>query len=487
MTDNNPFNGHRIESLENYENEQSEVYTGSNSYSPRSIEDFTEQYQNESDIDTEVWTLSGRIIRENEFGDFVFYDLNDRTDIVQVMCSVDNRSDFETDSYQSLENVNIGDRVVFVGQPAFSDTGELTLNATEYELVAKSLQDFSRDHNQLSEDRLITDRTAALSTSDDLYNTVRTRFEIQQNIREYLNENNYTEVETPILHSQPDGANATPFETYCEALDEDVYLRVAPELYLKRLIVSGYDAVYEMSRCFRNEDIDTTHNPEFTMLELYETYADYEDMMSLTENIFSSVAREIHGTTEIEYNNQVIDVSTPWERIRFDDAMSDLLGQRVGNVSDNSLIERGRTRGYLNDESSELTRDALLMEVFENEIEDDLRGPVFVTDYPVGSTPLCQTVDNNDSRVQRFESFISGMEVANSYTELTDPREQYDRLLEQANGDENAVNNEFVEALSYGMPPTAGLGIGIDRLVMVMTDSQSIKDILPYPMTDGRI
>lgn len=487
MTDNNPFNGHRLESLENYENEQSEVYTGSNSYSPRSIEAFTDQYQGESDINDEFWTLSGRVIRENEFGDFVFYDLNDRTDIVQVMCSVDDRSDFETESYQSLENVNIGDQLVFIGQPSFSDTGELTLNATEYEIVAKSLQDFSRDHNQLSEDRLITDRTAALSTNDGLYDTVRTRFEIQRNIRQYLNRRNYTEVETPILHSQPDGANATPFETYCEALEEDVYLRVAPELYLKRLVVSGYDAVYEMSRCFRNEDIDTTHNPEFTMLELYETYADYEDMMSLTENIFSSIASEIYETTDVEYNNQIIDVSTPWDRITFDNAMSNILNQHVRDVSDDSLIERGQTQGYLDEGSSELTRDELLMEVFENEIEDDLSGPVFITDYPVGSTPLCQTVDNDNSRVQRFEAFICGMEVANSYTELTDPREQYNRLLEQANNDEDAVNNEFVEALSYGMPPTAGLGIGIDRLVMIMTDSQSIKDILPYPMTDGRI
>lgn len=474
---NNPFEDERLESLE--QNNEQDPYRGSNHYDPSSIETFTGEYGDQDEIeDEDDWVLSGRITRQNDFNDFVFYDLDDRSDSVQIMCTRE-----DTESYDGLSNLNIGDRVVFIGTPERSNTGELTLFAEEYEVSAKALNHIADEYNQFSERRQITHRTGALTSDDELYDTVRTRFEIQNVIRQYLNSNSYVEFDTPLLHNQPGGAEATPFVTHLEALDMDVYLRIAPELYLKRLITAGYSRVYEMGRCFRNEDIDTTHNPEFTMLELYEEYATYEDMMDLTEDLYIEVAQEINDGTEIEFNGDVIDVSN-WDRLTFDECVENELNDSLDNYSREDIID------YLDEHNVEfdnnLTYDELLMEVFEELIEDDLTGPVFITEYPTVSTPLCQTVEDDSSRVQRFEAFIAGIEVGNSYTELTNPVEQRDRLIEQADGNIDDINDEFVEAISYGMPPTAGLGIGIDRLAMVMTDSQSIKSVLPFPMSAER-
>lgn len=473
---NNPFENERLDSLEQTDND---VYSGGNNYDPTPIEDFTAQYENQDEIDDESeWVLSGRLTRENEFGDFVFYDLDDRSDTVQIMCTTE-----ETDEYDSLDNLNIGDRVVFIGTAERSNTGELTLLASDYDISAKALNYVADEYNQFSERRQITHRTGALTSDDELFDTVRTRFEIQSYIRQYLVENQYVEFDTPVLHNRPGGAEATPFTTHLEALDMDVYLRIAPELYLKRLITAGYGRVFEMARCFRNEDIDTTHNPEFTMLELYEEYADYEDMMDLVESLYTYVAESVYDTTEIEYDGAVVDVSD-WDRMTFDECIEDEISDSLDNYNRDDLVE------YLleNDVEFEdnLSYDELLMEIFEELIEDDLVGPVFITDYPTVSTPLCQTVENDDSRVQRFEAFIQGIEVGNSYTELTDPVEQRQRLIEQSNGNIDDINDEFVEAISYGMPPTAGLGIGVDRLAMIMTDSQSIKSVLPFPMSAER-
>lgn len=474
---NNPFENERVESLE--QNNEQDPYRGSNHYDPSSIEEFTGEFSDEDEIEgSDEWVLSGRITRINEFGDFVFYDLDDRSDSVQIMCTSD-----DTELYEKTSNINMGDRVVFIGYAERSNTGELTLFAEEYEISAKALNHIADEYNQFSERRQITHRTGALTSDDELYDTVQMRFEIQNVVRQYLNNNSYLEFDTPLLHNQPGGAEATPFVTNLEALDMDVYLRIAPELYLKRLITAGYGRVYEIGRCFRNEDIDTTHNPEFTMLELYEEYADYEDMMDLTENLYIEVAEEIHGSTEVEFDGEVIDVSE-WDQLTFDECIEDELDGSLNNYSREDIVD------YLEEHNIEidsgLVYDELLMEIFEELIEDELTGPVFVTDYPTVSTPLCQTVEGDDSRVQRFEAFIAGIEVGNSYTELTNPVEQRERLIEQADGDIDDINDEFVEAISYGMPPTAGLGIGVDRLAMVMTDSQSIKSVLPFPMSTER-
>lgn len=487
MVDNDAFGEQRVRNLEELMESGQRPY-GVIEESPSDVSEFIEEHRDYDNIeDNQIWVLSGRIMRENEFGEFVFYDIDDRTGTVQVMCSIDSRSEFETEEYRDLDNINIGDRVVFTGHPGYSDTGELTLHAHSYNVASKALTDVSRDRNQLSNRQQITDRTGALSTNDELYTSVKERLEIQQHVREYLTKMDYLEVETPILHNYAGGAEATPFETYCESLDEDLFLRIAPELYLKRMIVSGYKQVFEFARCFRNEDIDTTHNPEFTMLELYKQYADYHDMMELTENLFSYAAAKANNSDNpvVNYDGKKIDFSPNWKRVTFDSLIEDTFDESVEELTPEKL------RYYLQKEhdidASDIdVFDRLLMEVFEAEIEPELVGPIFVHDYPAVSTPLCRTLPDDDTRVQRFEAFVDGVEIANSYTELTDPREQRERLIEQANGNEDAINNEFVEALCYAMPPTAGLGIGIERMAMLLTDSQSIKSVLPYPMTSSR-
>lgn len=488
MTSNN-YNKHRVSRIERLEEHDVEPYPDLGDVEPSSVDEFVSAYEDSTDIDDNIWTLAGRINRQNEFGDFVFYDINDKTAEVQVMCSVDERTDFKTEDYELLQNISIGDRVVFEGKPTFSDTDELTLNAVSWELASASLKDTAGDHSQLNEKNRIEERTAAIMTDQDLYDTIDTRFRIQEQVRAFLTNLDFQEVETPILHNNSGGAEATPFTTYCESLDEEVYLRIAPELYLKRLITAGYSRVFEMSSCFRNESIDTTHNPEFTMLELYQEYANYRDMMDLTESLFSNVSQKITGSQHIKYNNKSIDLSPPWDRKRFDDLVADVFDEDSVDNLNRSTVEHhlSNNHDFADDELEDIeSLDGLLMEVFEQDIEPNLEGPVFVTDYPKVSTPLCKTHPINETRVQRFEAFILGMEVGNSYTELTDPREQKRRLIEQSDSEDD-INNEFVDALSYGMPPTAGLGIGIDRMVMILTDSQSIKDVVAYPMANRRV
>lgn len=476
MNTDTPFEEERLTSVEQ---SNDPVYRGSNHYNPRSIEEFIDEYGDTTTIeDNSEWVLSGRISRENEFGDFVFYDLDDRTDTVQVMCRRE-----DTDDYTGLSNLNLGDRVVFIGTPGRSNTDELTLYASSYSVSAKALNYIANEYNQFNEQRQITHRTGALSSDDDLFTTVQTRFEIQTLIRQYLLQEDYMEFDTPLLHNTPGGAEATPFTTHLEALDMDVYLRIAPELYLKRLITAGYSRVFELGRCFRNEDIDTTHNPEFTMLELYEEYATYEDMMDIVESLYTHVAEELYNTTEIEYDGVTIDVSE-WDRLTFEECLEKEISEPVLEYTETELEDFLSERDVTVEQAD--STDELLMEIFEECVEDSLVGPVFITEYPTVSTPLCQTTDSDDSRVQRFEAFIQGIEVGNAYTELTNPIEQRDRLIEQSDGQIEDINDEFVEAISYGMPPTAGLGMGIDRLAMILTNSQSIKSVLPFPMSTER-
>lgn len=479
MTDTNtnqPFEEERIASVEQSD---SSPYRGANQYNPSQISEFTDEYgESESIEDDTEWVLSGRISRENEFGDFVFYDLDDRTDTVQIMCRRE-----DTDEYEELSNLNLGDRVVFIGTPGRSNTDELTLYASSFTVSAKALNYIADEYNQFNEQRQITHRTGALSSDDELFNTIQTRFEIQTLVRQYLIQQDYVEFDTPLLHNSPGGAEATPFETHLEALDMDVYLRIAPELYLKRLITAGYRRVFEIGRSFRNEDIDTTHNPEFTMLELYEEYTTYEDMIDIVESLYVYIAEELYDTTEIEYNGSTIDLSE-WERLTFEECLEQEIEEPVLEYSRTELENFLSEREINSNQTDSI--DELLMEVFEECVEDSLVGPVFITEYPTVSTPLCQTTPTDESRVQRFEAFIQGIEVANAYTELTDPIEQRERLLQQANGQIDEINDEFVEAISYGMPPTAGLGMGIDRLAMILTDSQSIKSVLPFPMSAER-
>lgn len=484
MTDNE-FARERVENLESledngYESYPSELSEVSGDVTEDTVREFINEYENEDEVNEDsVWRLVGRLTRENEFGDFAFFDIDDRTADVQIMCRRDGMS-----NYDDIYNLNIGDIVAVTGTPGYSNTGELTLYVDEFEVAAKCLTEFSREWNQLGTQQQIQNRTGALATNDELYNTIQSRFEIEGSIREFLTNSGFMEVSTPVLHNYSGGAEATPFETYCQALDEDVYLRIAPELYLKRLITAGYSQVFELSSTFRNEDIDTTHNPEFTMLELYQSFADYEDMMELTESLFNYCAVEVTGDPVIEYNGVEYDLSESWTRLTFDDAIEQYTGHNT------QTTEREVWENILDEQNIDyegLEYDQLLMEVFEEEVEPNLDGPVFIINYPTVSTPLCDRVDGSDNRVERFEGFIGGMEVANAYSELTDPREQRERLVEQVEDSDDDINYEFVEALSYGMPPTGGLGIGVERLAMVLLNCDSIKDVIPYPMTSSRV
>lgn len=478
--DNTEFAEDRIEHYEQLEEQGHNPYV-SDSLEPTSeIESFREFYTNEETIQDETeWILAGRITRVNSFGDFVFYDIDDRTDSVQVMCHNE-----QVEEYDLLSHINTGDHVLFTGVAEYSNTGELTLNAHEFTITSKSLNEHSTDWNSLGEQQQVEQRTSALVTDDDLFDSVRIRFQIQREIRNILESQGFLEVETPTIDNYSGGNASESFDTYCEALNNELSLRVAPELYLKRLITAGYSHIFEIARCYRNESIDTTHNPEFTMLELYQTYADYEDMMEIVEQlVYESSQRVLDDSESVVYNGVEIDLTPSWERRTFDSLVDEYIENNIGS-HDEEIIRQHICTEYDSEISEDhmLTDDELLLELFERAIEPSLQGPIFVTDYPTVSTPLCQTLDDDESRVQRFEAFISGMEIANAYTELTNPIEQHERLSETSED----INSEFIQAISNGMPPTGGLGLGIDRVAMIITDSQSIKDVLPYPLTVNR-
>ncbi len=478
--ENTQFAEDRIDHLEQLEEQDINPYPTDTS-TPTQVNVFCNNYENVENIEDEnTWTLAGRVTRKNTFGDFSFFDIDDRTNSVQVLCR---RADI--DEYDVLEDhINLGDQIVFTGYAGRSNTGELTLFAEEYKISSKSLTEYSTEWNSLGEQQQIEQRTSALVTNDNLFNSVRTRFEIQQFTREYLTGDNFLEVETPTIDTYSGGNNSTDFDTYCESINQEMSLRVAPEMYLKRLITAGYSQIYEIARCYRNESIDTTHNPEFTMLELYQSYADYEDMMNLTEHLIEYVTRNIHNTTTINFDEEEIDMSAPWERRSFDSLVNEYISEVIGSEEPQDICSHIERQFDVN-VSEELTYDEILLELFEEAIEPELVGPIFVTDYPTVSTPLCRTHDDDSSRVQRFEAFVCGMEIANAYTELTNPVEQQERFMN--NSDDDSINSEFIEAIANGMPPTGGLGIGMDRIAMILTDSQSIKNVLPYPLTSNRV
>lgn len=477
--ENTQFAEDRVEHLEQLEEQDINPYPTITS-TPTEVNEFYEVYNDIENIDDDnTWTLAGRVTRKNAFGDFSFYDIDDRSNSVQVLCR---RADI--DEYDVLENhINLGDQIVFAGYAGRSNTGELTLFAEEYEISSKSLTEYSTEWNSLGTQQQIEQRTSALTSNDALFNSVQTRFEIQQYIRQYLNSNNFLEVETPTIDKYSGGNNSTDFDTYCEDINQEMSLRVAPELYLKRLITAGYNQIYEIARCYRNESIDTTHNPEFTMLELYQSYSDYEDMMNLTEQLIEFVTENVNGRRSIiSFNGEMIDMSAPWERKSFDDLVDEYIESEI--QPDYNSVYEYIEENYDTDIDDTAMEDEILLELFEEAIEPNLIGPIFVTDYPTVSTPLCRTHDDDSSRVQRFEAFVCGMEIANAYTELTNPIEQKNRLVENS---EDEINEEFISAIANGMPPTGGLGIGMDRIAMILTNSQSIKNVLPYPLTANRI
>ena len=394
----------------------------------------------------------------------------------------------DAEKIKTLKLVDIGDIVGFQGTVRRTPRGELSIKATDFKLLSKSLLPLPEKFHGLTDvETRYRQRYVDLIMNEDVRDTFRKRSLIIQKIREYLAKEGFLEVETPILQTTASGANARPFNTHHNALDMGLTLRIALELYLKRLIVGGVsERVYEIGRCFRNEGIDTRHNPEFTMIELYQAYADYNDMMTLTENMVAYVAQEVLGTMKIIYGENEIDLTPPWDRKTMLGSIKEATGVDFMEIYDaQEAIKVAKTLNVHVDD--DMNWGQVVEAVFEDKIEPSLIQPCHIIDYPREISPLAKVHRDNDRLTERFETRINGWELANAFSELTDPIDQRSRFeaqaLAKANGDEEAMelDEDFITSLEYGMPPTGGMGMGIDRLVMLLTNSQTIRDVIAFP------
>lgn len=441
------------------------------------ISAFHDEYGEMDDVSdvTDEHVVSGRISRINNCGGLTFIDIQRDGHRVQTVFERDNILSYD----QVIDLLDLGDVISVCGVPIRTSTNELSVNVSRIDVQNKTLRHPPSDFDGLNEQNQVRERAVALRTND-LHDSVATRFSVQQSIRNFLVQNDFTEVETPILHHTAGGANATPFQTHTEAIDETMTLRIAPELYLKRLLVGDFNNVFEMARVFRNEDVDTSHNPEFTMVELYQAYSDYEDMMDIVEELVSTVVQETTGSMVVDYQGVELDFSPSWNRVTFDDAVAEHTPiENVHNSSVRVLVSLLAEHGV---EIEDHSRNTVYMELYETFVEDALVQPTIVYDYPTGSTPLCSQCDDNPDRIERFEVVVNGVELANAYTELTDPEAQLEAFENQVATNGGEVNIDYVNDIAYGMPPSGGLGIGVDRLAMFITNSQSIKNVLPFPI-----
>ncbi len=432
---------------------------------------------------TDVYSVAGRVMAIRNTG--MFIDLMDDTAKIQIFSHKENLPE---EQLKILKLVDIGDIVGFTGTIRRTPRGELSIKSTDLKLLSKALLPLPEKHHGLTDVEIrYRQRYVDLIVNEDVRDTFRKRSLIIQKIREFLAKEGYLEVETPILQTMASGANARPFTTHHNALEMDLTLRIALELYLKRLIVGGVsERVYEIGKCFRNEGIDTRHNPEFTMIELYQAYADYNDMMTLTENMVAYVAQEVLGTTKIQYGEHEIDLTPPWDRKTMIGAIKDATGIDFLEIySAKQAIETAR-RLHVPVEDN-MNWGQVVDAVFEEKVEPGLIQPCHIIDYPREISPLAKVHRDNDRLTERFETRVNGWEIANAFSELTDPIDQRMRFEAQAKakaeGDEEAmdIDEDFINALEYGMPPTGGMGMGIDRLVMLLTNSPSIRDVIAFP------
>jgi lysyl-tRNA synthetase class 2 len=433
---------------------------------------------------TETFSIAGRIMGKRDFGKSSFLDLMDRTGRIQIYIRPFELSEEELKIYEYLD---IGDFIGVNGRPFKTRTGELTLHVTKMKLLTKSLRPLPEKYHGLRDiEARYRQRYLDLIMNKKTREVFFRRTELIRLIRKFLDDRGFLEVETPMMHAIAGGAEARPFKTYHNALEMDLYLRIAPELFLKRLVIGGMERVYEINRNFRNEGISTQHNPEFTMLEFYQAYSTFRDFMDLTEEMFLFLSERIFGSSSFEYQGNQIDLSRPWKRITLYEAIS----QHTG-IGREVLLDRDKTfecaRQMGIDVSKKWSHGKAITKIFETAVEPYLIQPTFVTHYPVDVSPLCRRSDEDPSLVDRFELFIGGREIANAFSELTDPFDQRERFIQQtADRDEDEpfhpMDEDFILSLEYGMPPTAGEGIGIDRLVMLFTDSPSIRDVILFPL-----
>ena len=429
-------------------------------------------------------SVAGRIMAKRIMGKASFCTIQDAEGKIQSYVSI---NDLGEESYAEFKTYDIGDIIGIKGFVFKTRTEEISVHAKEVTLLSKSLRPLPEKFHGLKDTELrYRQRYVDLIMNPEVKDTFMIRSKIIKEIKNVLDNKGYVEVETPILNTIAGGAAARPFITHHNTLDLDMYLRIANELYLKRLIVGGFDRVYEMGRMFRNEGISIKHNPEFTSIELYAAYQDYNDMMDITEEIISTVAQKVLGTTKITYQGTPIDLTPNWKRISMIDSIKEVTGIDFNILNtDEEASDAARKIGIEIDGT--LERGNVINLVFEERVEETLIQPTFIIDYPVEVSPLTKRKPSDPRLVERFEVFIGGREYGNAYSELNDPIDQYERFLAQVKqkeaGDEEAndMDDDFVQALEYGMPPTGGLGIGIDRLIMLLTDSASIRDVLLFP------
>jgi lysyl-tRNA synthetase class 2 len=436
-------------------------------------------------IDLEL-TIAGRVVSYRSFGKVTFFHIQDRSGSIQVYAA---RDELGTEEYQLFKKTDIGDIVGVSGSLFRTKTGELTLKTKHFQLVTKSmrplpekyhgLKDVETRYRQRYVDLIVTPRTKEIFEA---------RTAIIRELRNILDEKGFMEVETPMMQAIPGGATAKPFETHHNALDMKLYMRIAPELYLKRLLVGGFEKVYEINRNFRNEGISVRHNPEFTMLEFYWAYATFEDLMDLTEEMVSRIAEKVTGSAVVPYQGEMIDLSVgAWTRMPFHESL-----EKIGGVSADVYMDYDKCAAMVREKGEKVIKDEKLgklqAKLFDLLVEPKLIQPHFIYHYPTDISPLSRRNDENPDITDRFELFMTGREMANAFSELNDPVDQRGRfevqVQEKEAGDEEAhfMDEDYVRALEYGMPPAAGQGIGIDRLVMLLTDSASIREVILFPL-----
>ncbi|MDP4089927.1 MAG: lysine--tRNA ligase [Bacillota bacterium] len=458
-----------------------DVYKVNRTHTSKEVKD------NYDELENKEVTVAGRLMSKRVQGKAGFSDIHDRDGKLQLYIKIDDVGEEKLKEYKTFD---LGDWISVTGTVFKTRTGEISVHIKDFELISKSLKPLPEKWHGLKDpDLRYRQRELDLITNPEVKETFIKRTKIIRAVREFLDNRGFLEVETPILSPIAGGAAARPFTTHHNALDIDMYLRIATELYLKRCIVGGLEKVYDMGKNFRNEGIDIRHNPEFTMIELYEAYADYNDMMEITENLSAYACQKVHGTTKINYQGTEIDFTPPWRRLTMVDAVKEYAGVNFEDIKSDEEAQAIAREKHLEfkKEIKDCTKADVLNALFEEYAEEHMIQPTFIMDYPVEISPLTKKKRGNAAFTERFEGFIYGRELCNAYSELNDPIVQRDRFNQQAKerelGDDEAymIDEEFMSALETGMPPTGGLGIGIDRLIMFLTDSVSIRDVLLFP------
>ena len=445
-----------------------DVYKVNRTHSSQQVKD------NYEELEGKDVTVAGRIMSKRGQGKVVFSDIYDRDGRIQLFIKIDEVGEEALKQYKTND---LGDWVACTGEVFKTKTGEISIKAKEIELICKSLKPLPEKWHGLKDpDLRYRQREVDIITNP-------------KGIREFLDNRGFLEVETPMLATIAGGASARPFITHHNTLDLDMFLRIAPELYLKRCIVAGFEKVYELGRTFRNEGMSVRHNPEFTMIELYQAFADYNDMMELTENMIAEVCKKVNGTTKVTYQGTEIDFMPPWRRITMVDAVKEYAGVDFATINSDEEAQAIAKEKHLEFPKplNTVTKGEVLNMLYEEFCEEHMIQPTFIIDYPVEISPLTKKKRGNEMFTERFEGFVFGRELCNAYSELNDPIVQRERFAQQEKerelGDDEAymIDEEFMSALETGMPPTGGLGIGIDRLIMFLTDSASIRDVILFP------